>query len=219
MKIKLLNNLKCGVVSPKSMALVFSALLVIPACTVAQQNPTADQPEQGVVGGGTIVIEEGVPGALVVETYEMSSKVIAIDKENRQLTLQDSAGAETKVKAGPEAVNFDQVEVDDMVNVTVTKELIIQLVGEQEATGDGAAGVVALAEEGSQPGGVVGGAVQVTATITAIDQANRTATLSLDDGTSKTIPVREDIDLTQRKVGEKVVFLATEMMAISIERP
>jgi hypothetical protein len=31
--------------------------------------------------------------------------------------------------------------------------------------------------------------------------------------------VRDDIDLSQRKVGEKVVFLVTEMIAISVEKP
>jgi len=61
--------------------------------------------------------------------------------------------------------------------------------------------------------------VQVTATVTAIDQTNRTATLQFEDGSTKTLPVRDDIDLSQRKVGEKVVFQVTEMIAISVEKP
>jgi len=31
--------------------------------------------------------------------------------------------------------------------------------------------------------------------------------------------VRDDIDLSQRKVGEKVVFQVTEMIAISVKKP
>jgi len=31
--------------------------------------------------------------------------------------------------------------------------------------------------------------------------------------------VRDDIDLSRRKVGEKVVFQVTEMIAISVEKP
>jgi hypothetical protein len=61
--------------------------------------------------------------------------------------------------------------------------------------------------------------VQITATVSAIDQENRTATLAFEDGRTKTFPVRDDIDLSQRKVGEKVVFTVTEMIAISVEKP
>jgi hypothetical protein len=45
------------------------------------------------------------------------------------------------------------------------------------------------------------------------------ATLAFDDGSTKTFPVRPDIDLGQRSVGEKVVFQVTEMIAISVEKP
>lgn len=213
MKIKVLNNLSRGMLAANGMALLLAAFLTIPACTTTQ-------PEQPSVAESTdIVIEEGVPGGIVVKTFEASAKVIAIDADKRKLTLQASDGTETEVKVGPEAVNFDQIQVGDMVNAVVTKELIVHLIEEQAATTDGAASVVALAAEGSQPGGLVGELVLVTATITAIDRTNRTATLSLEDGTAKTLPVRDDIDLRERKVGEKVVFLATEMIAISVEKP
>jgi hypothetical protein len=39
------------------------------------------------------------------------------------------------------------------------------------------------------------------------------------DDSPYTIPVRDDIDLSRRKVGEKVVFLYTEMVAISVKKP
>ena len=53
----------------------------------------------------------------------------------------------------------------------------------------------------------------------AIDRTKRTATLRFEDGRTKTFPVRDDIDLSRRKVGEKVVFLVTEMVAISVDKP
>ena len=40
-----------------------------------------------------------------------------------------------------------------------------------------------------------------------------------NDGSVETFPVRDDIDLSQRKVGEKVVFMVTEMVALSVEKP
>ena len=61
--------------------------------------------------------------------------------------------------------------------------------------------------------------VQVTATVAAIDPAKRMATLRFEDGHTETFSVRDDIDLSQHKVGGKVVFLVTEMIAISVENP
>jgi len=41
-----------------------------------------------------------------------------------------------------------------------------------------------------------------------IDLPNRTATLEFEDGSTRIFPVRSDVDLGQRKVGEKVAFRA-----------
>jgi len=68
-------------------------------------------------------------------------------------------------------------------------------------------------------GGIVAETVQVTATVTAIDQTSRKATLRFEDGSVKTLPVRDDIDLSQHAVGEKVVFVVTEIVALSVEKP
>jgi hypothetical protein len=66
---------------------------------------------------------------------------------------------------------------------------------------------------------VVAETVQVIGTITAIDTAKRTATLKFEDGTSRTFPVRGDVNLAKRKVGERVVFQITEMVAITVTKP
>ena len=106
----------------------------------------------------------------------------------------------------------------DIVNVMLTEELVVFLAEEGTAAPEGAAAVVALAPKGAQPGGVVAETVQVTATVKAIDTTNRTATLQFEDGSTETFPVRDDIDLGKRRVGEKVVFQVTEIIAISVEK-
>lgn len=218
MKEKLFKNRLGSVKSVHYMALIFAAFLTTTACIAGQSGQTVAPAEKPSISGAAgVAIEEGVPGGIVVETFEASSKVISIDKDKRIFTLQDSEGVENEVKVGPEVVNFDQIQAGDMVTATVTKELIVQLAGEHETTTDEATGIVLLAEEGSKPAGVIGETIQITATVTEIDETNRTATLSLEDGTSKTLPIRADIDLSKRKVGEKVIFLATEMIAISVE--
>jgi hypothetical protein len=194
------------------MALLFIALCFLIACTTTSPPPpgTADS---------AAAIKEGVPGGVFVNTVEVSVKVTAVDTAKRKLTLMLPDGEKTTVKVGPEAVNFDQIRSGDLITATLTEETVIYLDAEGVSPPDGAAAMVALAPKGAQPGGLVAEVVQVTATVAAIDTAGRTATLRFEDGHTETFPVRDDIDLNQRKVGEKVVFLVTEMIAISVEKP
>jgi len=194
------------------LALLCASLCVLTACTTTTPPPPGTQ-------SGTAAVSEGVPGGVFVNTKEISAKVTAIDSANRKVTLLWPDGGKDTVKVGPEAVNFDQIKKGDMVDVIVTEELVVYLDGEGASAPDGAAAMVALAPKGEQPAGLVAETVQVTATVTAINPTKRTATLRFEDGTTKTFPVRDDIDLSLRKVGEKVVFLHTEMIAISVEKP
>ena len=172
-----------------------------------------------VLAGSATVFTEGEPGGVIVNTVEVNAKVMGIDKEKRLITLQESDGNMFTAKAGPKAVNFDQVSVGDMVNITVTEELVVYLDEEGVSSAEVSSGVVSSAPKGEQPGGFAASTTQVTGTVTAIDQQKHTATLEFKDGSTKTFPVRKDVDLTKRKVGEKVVFRLTEKIAVSVEKP
>ncbi len=194
-----------------SLLLTAAALLFLTACSTVSPPPPATEE-------GTVAYQEGVAGGAIVNTVDVSARVTAIDKAKRKVTLLTSDGKKHTVKVGPEAVNFDQVRVGDLVKATVTEELVVFLDEEGAPSAEGEAGVGALAPKGAKPGGVVAQVTQVIATVTAIDRTNRTATLRFDDGSTKTFPVREDIDLSQHNVGERVVFRHTEMVAISVEK-
>ena len=194
------------------LVLMAIALLILTACSTASPPPPP-------TGESAVSYQEGVPGGVIVNTMDVSARVTAIDTANRKVTLLTPDGKKSTVKVGPEAVNFDQVKVGDLVKATVTEELVVFMDDEGAPAGEGQAGAVALAPKGAKPGGVVAQVTQVTATVTAIDRTKRTATLRFDDGSTKTYPVRDDIDLDQHKVGERVVFRVTEMIAISVEKP
>ena len=196
-----------------SLALIPAGLLILlAACATTAPPPPATT-------NTTTSAEEGVPGGIVVNTVEVSARVVAVDQASRTATLMDQDGEKFDVKVGPEAVNFDQVKKGDLVKVTVTEQVVIYVAKEGTASSDdGGARVVALAPKGAKPGGLVAGTVQITGTVVAIDQEKRIVTLRFDDGTFKAFSVREDIDLTQHKKGEQVVFQITEMVAITVEK-
>jgi hypothetical protein len=203
--------------APNTMKLITIGLLLAALCFLMACTTTSPPPAP--TGESTAAMAEGVPGGVFVNTVEVKAKVTAVDTTKRKLTLLLPDGEETTVKVGPEAANFNQIQTGDLVTATLTEETVVYLDEEGSDTTDGAAAMVALAPKGAQPGGLVAATFQVTARVAAIDATNRTATLRFEDGRTETFPVRADIDLSQRKVGEKVVFLITEMVALSVEKP
>jgi hypothetical protein len=163
--------------------------------------------------------EKGVPGGTLVETHKVTATVSEIDAPSRKVTLVEKNGQKTTVKCGPEVINFDQIRVGDVVKATVTAELTVAMADAATTPGDSGATVVALSPKGARPGVLTAETQRYTATITAINLKRRQATLRFPDGTSRTFAVRKDVDLTQRKVGEEVVFRVTVAMALSVEKP
>lgn len=194
-----------------SLALMGALLLHVTACSTVSPPP-APKAEGGVA------YQEGVAGGTIVNTVEISARVTAIKKADREVTLLAPGGETYTVTVGPEAVNFDQIRVGNLVKATVTEELVVFIDKEGSSGADGAESAVVLAPKGAKPGAVAAQVTQVTATIKKIDPASRTATLRFANGTSKVFPVRDDVDLSRYKVGEQVVFLVTEMVAISVEK-
>ena len=171
-------------------------------------------------GKGEVVAagQKGVPGGIIVETYQTTAKVTAIDATTRKVTLQMQDGKKTTFKAGPEVVNFPQIQVGDQVKARVTEELAVAMAKPGTQPDNGAAALVALAPVGAKPGGLMAETVQITAKITAINLKGHKATLQFPDGTTHTVAVRKDVDLTQRKVGEEVVIRCTEAIAITVTK-
>ncbi len=167
----------------------------------------------------TAVYQQGVPGGIIVETYKKTATVTAIDAASRKVTLVTPDGRKETFKAGPEVINFDQIRIGDQVKATVTEQLAVYMAKDNPPASEGAAALVALAPKGAKPGGLMANTVQVIAKVTAIDLKHHKATLSFADGTTKTVAVRKDVDLTQRQIGEEVVIRCTEAMAIAVEKP
>ncbi len=191
-----------------SSLLVLAAAIAVTSCASTTANVPADQ------ASGSKSYKEGVAGGTVVSTVTKNAVVVSIDKKERIAVLAGADKKEFSVKVGPQAVNFDKIVKGDNVSITVTEELVVAVVDKSTKTGSGE--VVLVTPKGGQPGGIAAKIVQVTATVVAIDSKNHTATLKFTDGTTKVTPVRNDVDLSKYKKGDKVVFKVTQMVAIDI---
>jgi len=163
--------------------------------------------------------DPGVPGGVRVATHTVTANITDIDKDKRLLTLALPEGQKSTVRCGREIVNFDQLKVGDQVKAVVTEELAVSMVDPNTTPQTGGSTAVALAPEGGKPGGMLAETRETVATVSAIDEKTRHATLKFPDGTSHTVEVREDIDLSKHKVGEKVLIRTTQTLALSVEKP
>jgi len=140
-----------------------------------------------------------------VQTVKLAATVTAMDKAKRTATLLTPDGKTIMVTVKPEAVNFAQINVRDPITVTVVERIEESLAKEGAAAGAGAA--VGAAET-----------TQYTAKVVAIDLEKCTATLRFEDGEIKTVPIRNDVGLSQSMVGRQVIFHVTDRTAIWIEK-
>lgn len=170
--------------------------------------------------GGTATSEltRTKDGLVTVDTYTNRAIVIGIERPARKVKLKFDNGSYKTVNCGREVVNFAQIQVGDVVKVTLIEELAIKL-SDHGTLGGKADETVALAVLGEKPGGVQATTVEVIAKIEAVDLKNRKVTLKFDDGSTETLKVGPEIHLEKAKIGQIVHIRQTEAMALSVERP
>jgi len=193
------------------LALLSAALLALPSCS--------DNPPPKTERTQTTKQEPGVPGSIAVDTTTITANIASVFSSTREVVLDLPDGKREVVTCGPAVVNFDQLRPGDQVKVILTREVAVAMGTESDPPDTSGGAVVALAPKGAQPGAIMASVKQETATVTEIDLGHHTATLQFPDGQTRTITVRNDVDLTQRKVGEKVVIRRTNAMALRVEKP
>jgi len=169
-------------------------------------------------GDEEIVAVETADGAAIVETFKTTATVTAIDAATRKVTLTMAGGKRTTVKCGPQVVNFSQIQVNDHLNVTITEELAVFLSKGNPPSAAAAVGV-AIAPIGAKPGAIIADTVQITAKITAINAQTRKVTFALPDGSTKTVAVGKQVNLSGLQAGDDVTVQHTEALAITVEKP
>ena len=171
---------------------------------LALQTPTSLNAQGVELGDGVVV----------------TAKVVAIDRVDRNVMLRGPEGNVVAIEVSQDVRNFDQIEVGDQVKVEYYESVDLYL-GQPGQRPEATAGtVVARASKGEKPAGLAVEAVDVSATIRAIDRQKRTVTLQLPDGKQLTTKVDKSVkDFDMLKVGDSIHARYTEAIAISVEKP
>ncbi|MDM0118088.1 hypothetical protein QTI66_39145 [Variovorax sp. J22R133] len=158
------------------------------------------------------------PGkATIKEAIRVTGVVQAIDLGKRHVIIKDSHGKVIPLDYGPEVRNLEQLKVGDRVNVRYAQALTLTLMkdgkelrSKVETTSDN------RAAKGQRPGGTVGGKVEVTADVIAVNKKTHMITLRGTDHTVE-LEVPDPDQLEMIKVGDQVQAVYTEAVALSVE--
>lgn len=151
-------------------------------------------------------------------TLEVDATVTGVDAETRAVVLENAATGLTEViLAGPEVVNFDQIEVGDTVKALYTVGISARMADKGEV--DSMAALDGRAAEGEKPGAVAGTAVTFILEFLAFDADKSIATVKMSDGVEEQIEVASEEGAEFAKglsAGDMVALTFTEGVAVGI---
>jgi hypothetical protein len=159
--------------------------------------------------------KKGVLGGTVVESYQLTATVMAIDVPARTLSLVAKDGQKATVKCDSSVANFARLRAGDVVTAIVMDELRMTL-ADTNAPLDSTANPAESTGRPTEPGELVPATQCYTATIQAINLNRNQVTLSFPDSTKRTFEVRKSVDLARRKIGERVAFQVTVGTAVAV---
>jgi hypothetical protein len=186
----------------KGLVVAVAAVLMLSLATGVFAQAT-----QGAAPTGVVREREAV----------ITATVVAVDLQNRYVTLKGPDGALRDIKVGEEAVNLPQVKVGDLVTVKFYESIAVEVIKPGTVAGAGETSAIVRAKPGEMPGGMAARQVSVTAIIMAIDKQKSTMTLKGPEGKLVTAMVQDPTNLEKVKVGDELMIAYTEALAISVE--
>jgi hypothetical protein len=186
----------------KGLVVAVAAVLMLSLATGVFAQAT-----QGAAPTGVVREREAV----------ITATVVAVDLQNRYVTLKGPDGALRDIKVGEEAVNLPQVKVGDLVTVKFYESIAVEVIKPGTVAGAGETSAIVRAKPGEMPGGMAARQFSVTAIIMAIDKQKSTMTLKGPEGKLVTAMVQDPTNLEKVKVGDELMIAYTEALAISVE--
>jgi Cu/Ag efflux protein CusF len=163
------------------------------------------------------VIAASAPGmGAVAGAVKVTATVVALDPATRTATLKGAKGKIVDVVVPPEAKNFDQIRVGDLVTVEYLRALTLELKGPGSIRSGSTQAASAPAPAGAVAGGSAAHQVVVMANVTAVNAKENFVTLRGPKGNSVDVTV-DPSQLKLVKVGDQVEAVYTEAMAVTVQ--
>ena len=152
------------------------------------------------------------------DAIELTTKIEAIDKTARLVTLKDKDGETETISCGPEVKRFDELKVGDTITLRYYESIAYAIRKPGQPSGLPAqTGPSVTRGQGSRPGGTIAQQETATVTVKAIDAKVPSVTVLTGDGRTVSFKVEDKNNLKDVKVGDKVEVTYTEAVMVSVK--
>lgn len=173
--------------------------------------------DKGMQGEETVTAMATDSGAIIVDTITVNATVVSKDMAKGEITLASDAGGEDTYKVGKDVADISDINIGDKITAAVTEEIVV-VVGADVPDDMAVEGGVLVAPDGSAAVGRVVETMTVTVVVASVDAKKHKVTFDLPDGSSKTVKVNKDLDLSLLPVGETITVQVGQRLALSIEK-
>ena len=149
----------------------------------------------------------------------VKATVVAIDHDNRMVTLKGPKGNLMTFPVDESVARFDAVNVGDEVTATYYESVALEVRKPGAVPAADSLAVGAAKFDGAKPGGVSSSQTTTTVTILAIDPEIPAVTVRTADGRSVSFRVQKKKYLKDVNVGDQVVIVKTEGLMIAVDGP
>jgi hypothetical protein len=196
------------------MKTAFRYTFAVVALLAIRQNPN-------LLAQETTAPKETPMGRTEAMRATLSAEVTAVNLATREVTLKGPEGNEVTLTAGNAVKRLDEVKVGDYVRVDYLVSVVAEL---RKPTPEEAEHPLVImdaagrAPADSAPAGGVGRRFKVVTTIEALNRPEQTITVKGPLGHYLTARVADPDRLTKVHIGETIVIVYTEALALSLEK-
>jgi len=196
------------------MKTAFRYAILLTALLTASQSPS-------LLAQETAAPKDAPMGRVAAMHATLSAEVSAIDLAKREVTLKGPQGNEVTLTAGEAVKRLDQVKVGDFVRVDYLVSVAAEL---RPPTPEEAQHPLVImdaagrAAADSAPAGGVARQFKVVTTIEALNRPEQTITVKGPLGHSLTARVADPDILTKFHIGDTIVIVYTEALALSLDK-
>lgn len=161
------------------------------------------------------------PAREKMDTVVVTAKVMAVDSENRAVTLADKQGNPFRLQVGDDVRRFDEIHVGDVVKAEYTTYMLSEFRDPTPEEYQEPLVVIESAEVVSDdlpPGAAVGAVVKAVVEVAAKDLEAKLVTLKGPRGNYVILPVEDASLLADLKIGERGVVTYAEAVALTLEK-
>ena len=165
--------------------------------------------------------KSGPMGRLEAIHAMVTAEVTAVDPATRQVTLKGPEGNEMTVTCGDAVKRFNEVKPGDFVRVDYLVSIAAEV---RKPTAEEAKHPLQIMDAAGRaptdmaPAAGVARQFKVVTTIEALDRRNQTVTVKGPMGRYLTARVADPERLTKVRIGENIVIVFTEAMAVSLDK-